>query len=48
MRILSIDGGGYLGLAVATLLHETLLSIDPAWPPATFDVATEKARVAGS
>jgi polyphosphate kinase 2 (PPK2 family) len=42
------DRKWYRNWAVATLLHETLLSIDPSWPPATFDVATEKARVAAS
>jgi PPK2 family polyphosphate:nucleotide phosphotransferase len=46
--VIPADRKWYRNWAVATLLHETLLSIDPAWPPATFDVATEKARVAGS
>jgi PPK2 family polyphosphate:nucleotide phosphotransferase len=46
--VIPSDRKWYRNWAVATLLHEALLSIDPAWPPATFDVATEKARVAGS
>jgi len=46
--VIPADRKWYRNWAVATLVHETLLSIDPAWPPATFDVATEKARVAGS
>ncbi|HEY8663589.1 MAG TPA: polyphosphate kinase 2 family protein [Propionibacteriaceae bacterium] len=46
--VIPSDRKWYRNWAVATLVHETLLSIDPVWPPATFDVATEKARVAGS
>lgn len=46
--IVPADRKWYRNWAVATLLHEALLSIDPTWPPATFDVATEKARVAAS
>ncbi len=44
--VIPADRKWYRNWAVATLLHEALLSIDPKWPPATFDVATEKARVA--
>ncbi len=46
--VIPADRKWYRNWAVATLLHEALLSIDPTWPPATFDVATEKARVAAS
>ncbi|GAA4376916.1 PPK2 family polyphosphate kinase [Paeniglutamicibacter cryotolerans] len=38
----------YARLAVAHLLVATLRGIDPQWPPATFDVAAEKARLDAS
>ncbi|KRA24355.1 phosphate--nucleotide phosphotransferase [Microbacterium sp. Root61] len=38
----------YARLAVQTLLLETLEGIDPQWPAATFDVETEKKRLAAT
>ncbi|MET0296372.1 MAG: polyphosphate kinase 2 family protein [Microbacterium sp.] len=38
----------YARLAVQALLLEALEQIDPQWPAATFDVETEKARLAAS
>lgn len=35
-------------LAVQALLLQALKEIDPQWPTATFDVATEKARLAAT
>ncbi len=46
--VIPADRKWYRNWAVATLLHEHLLAIDPQWPAASFDVATEKARVAAS
>jgi PPK2 family polyphosphate:nucleotide phosphotransferase len=42
------DRKWYRNWAVATLLYDHLRGIAPDWPAATFDVAVEKARVAGS
>ncbi len=42
------DRKWYRNWAVATLLSDHLRGIAPDWPAATFDVAVEKARVAGS
>jgi hypothetical protein len=38
----------YARLAVTELLTSALRSLDLGWPPATFDVAAEKARLAAS
>lgn len=38
----------YRNWAVATLLHETLSSLSPHWPRATFDVRAERARLLAS
>jgi hypothetical protein len=38
----------YRKLAVAHLLLETLRDLDLDWPPADFDVETEKRRLAAS
>ncbi len=38
----------YARLAVQHLLLEALEAIDPQWPPATFDVETEKRRLAAA
>jgi len=38
----------YRNWAIAQLLLDHLASLDLTWPPATFDVAAEKARVAAS
>ncbi len=46
--VVPADRKWYRNWAVSTLLHEHLLAINPQWPPPTFDVATEKARVAAS
>jgi PPK2 family polyphosphate:nucleotide phosphotransferase len=42
------DRKWYRNWAVATLLLEHLQALDPAWPPADFDVAAEIARVKAS
>jgi polyphosphate kinase 2 (PPK2 family) len=42
------DRKWYRNWAVAALLAEALESIDPRYPPADFDVATEKRRLAES
>ena len=38
----------YARLAVQSLLRDALEQIDPQWPPADYDVAVEKARLAAS
>lgn len=38
----------YARLAVQALLRDALEQIDPQWPPADYDVAVEKARLAAS
>ncbi|WP_261165663.1 PPK2 family polyphosphate kinase [Microbacterium sp. Marseille-Q6965] len=43
--VVPADRKWYARLAVQALLLETLEDIDPRWPDATFDVATEKARL---
>ncbi|HEY3005616.1 MAG TPA: polyphosphate kinase 2 family protein [Kribbellaceae bacterium] len=42
------DRKWYRNWAVTTMLLETLKGLDPQWPPADFDLAVEKKRVAGS
>ncbi len=46
--VVPADRKWYARWAVQQLLLEALDSIDPQYPPASFDVATEKQRVAGS
>ena len=46
--IVPADRKWYRNWAVAELLRETLAGMNLQWPPADFDVATEKARVAAS
>ena len=44
-HVIPSDRKWYRNWAVATLLHETLDSLDPAWPVADFDVAVERERL---
>jgi PPK2 family polyphosphate:nucleotide phosphotransferase len=46
--VVPADRKWYRNWAVAQLLVEHLRALDPQWPAADFDVATEQARVAGS
>jgi len=46
--VVPADRKWYARLAVQHLLLEALEEIDPQWPPADFDVAAEKARLAAS
>jgi PPK2 family polyphosphate:nucleotide phosphotransferase len=45
-HVVPADRKWYARLVVATLLLGALEDLDPQWPPADFDVATEKARLA--
>lgn len=47
-HVIPADRKWYRNWAVAELLRETLAGMNLQWPPADFDVATEKARVATS
>ena len=47
-HVIPADRKWYRNWAVAELLRETLAGMNLQWPPADFDVATEKARVAAS
>ncbi|MFD4960561.1 PPK2 family polyphosphate kinase [Microbacterium sp. NPDC058389] len=47
-HVVPADRKWYARLAVQHLLLEALEGIDPHWPAATFDVETEKARLAAS
>jgi polyphosphate kinase 2 (PPK2 family) len=40
------DHKWYRNLAIAKLLHETLLGMNPQWPAADFDVVEQKRRLA--
>jgi len=44
-HVVPADRKWYRDWAVATLLRETLTDLDPAYPPATFDVDTERERL---
>jgi PPK2 family polyphosphate:nucleotide phosphotransferase len=44
-RVIPSDRKWYRNWAVASLLTETLETLDPAYPPAEFDVEVEKVRV---
>src|SRR5664279_4974680 len=44
-RVIPSDRKWYRNWAVAALLTETLETLDPAYPPAEFDVEVEKVRV---
>lgn len=46
--VIPSDHKWYRNWAVATLLYETLSGMDLTWPPASFDVAAEQAKVAAS
>ena len=46
--VIPSDRKWYRNWAIAALLAEALETIDPAYPPASFDVETEKRRVLGS
>ncbi|MGN6752368.1 MAG: PPK2 family polyphosphate kinase [Intrasporangium sp.] len=46
--VVPADHKWYARLAVQQLLLETLREMDPTWPPADFDVAAEKARLAAT
>jgi polyphosphate kinase 2 (PPK2 family) len=45
-HVIPADRKWFARLSVAQLLLDALESLDLAWPPATFDVEAEKARVA--
>jgi PPK2 family polyphosphate:nucleotide phosphotransferase len=45
--VVPADRKWYRNLAIAKVLHEVLSGLDPQWPPADFDVAAEKKRLAG-
>jgi PPK2 family polyphosphate:nucleotide phosphotransferase len=47
-HVVPADTKWYARWAVQQLLTDALADIDPQWPPATFDVDAEKARVAAS
>ncbi len=47
-HVVPADAKWYARLAVQTLLLQALEDIDPQWPQADFDVATEKARLAAT
>jgi hypothetical protein len=42
------DRKWYARLAVTGLLLEHVRAMDPQWPPADFDVAAERARLAAT
>ena len=46
--VVPADNKWYARIAVQELLLQALEAIDPQWPPAHFDVAAEKARLADS
>ena len=46
--VIPSDRKWYRNWAIAALLTEALETIDPAYPPASFDIETEKRRVLGS
>jgi len=46
--VIPSDRKWYRNWAVTTILLETLKSLDPQWPEADFDVATEKKRLAAT
>ena len=46
--VVPADRKWYARWAVQQLLLDTLLGLDPQWPPADFDVEAEKARLAAS
>jgi PPK2 family polyphosphate:nucleotide phosphotransferase len=46
--VVPADSKWYARIAVQELLLQALEDIDPQWPPAAFDVAAEKARLAAS
>ncbi len=46
--VVPADRKWYARLAVQGLLLETLRDLDLRWPPAHFDVAAEKARLAAT
>lgn len=46
--VIPADRKWYRNWAIAALLHEVLAELDPRYPPADFDVAAERARVAAS
>jgi PPK2 family polyphosphate:nucleotide phosphotransferase len=46
--VIPSDRKWYRNWAVTTILLETLKSLDPQWPEADFDVATEKQRLAAT
>ena len=46
--VIPSDKKWYRDLAIGRLLFDTLRRLDPQWPPADFDVATEQERLAKS
>ncbi|MGD9526828.1 PPK2 family polyphosphate kinase [Pseudonocardia sp.] len=46
--VIPADRKWYRNWAIATLLHEVLVDLDPRYPPADFDVEVERARVVAS
>jgi PPK2 family polyphosphate:nucleotide phosphotransferase len=44
-HVIPADRKWYRNLAVGTLLHDALTSLDPQWPAADFDVAEQRARL---
>ena len=44
--VIPSDHKWYRNLAIGQLLHETLTNMNPQWPPADFDVAEQKRRLA--
>ncbi|WP_205783814.1 polyphosphate kinase 2 family protein [Microbacterium sp. 10M-3C3] len=46
--VVPADRKWYARLAVAQLLVDALAGLDPQWPPADYDVAAERARLAAS
>ncbi|MFG2000000.1 PPK2 family polyphosphate kinase [Spirillospora sp. NPDC048911] len=46
--VIPSDRKWYRNYAIMMLLLEVFEGLDPRWPPGDFDLATEKARVAGS
>ena len=42
------DHKWYRNWAVTTLVHQALADIDPQYPPPSFDVAAERAKLASA
>jgi PPK2 family polyphosphate:nucleotide phosphotransferase len=45
-HVIPADRKWYRNVAIARLLHQALVDLDPQWPKADFDVAAEKQRLA--